>query len=83
MPRQLYCSCCTLLLRAAGHFSLRGATWKRQVDGENQGENEDLDRHGKCFRGSCLFVTLFVCVCESGSSFRALINALCVLISKF
>lgn len=58
MSRLLYCSSCTLLLPAAALFNLRGVAWKKQVDGENQGENEDLDRHGKCLRDSCLFVTV-------------------------
>lgn len=60
---------------AAAHSSLRGdATWKRQVDGEKEGQNMDLDRHGERFREGDLGCNS-VCVCESCSSFRALVNA--------
>lgn len=64
------CCCCGLQLTSV----LRGATWKRQVDGENQGENEDLDRHGKCFRGSCLFVIAFVYVSQAVHSEQLLMR---------
>lgn len=58
VPRQLYCSCCTLLLRAAGHASLRGTTRGRQFDGGDQGENKDVGMvnvgGGLVYLGRCL-----------------------------
>lgn len=46
---------------------------EKQVDGEKEGENEDLGRHDSGVSEGDL-VCNSVCVCESCSSLRALIN---------